>query len=145
MRALSSRLKTERSVSLKAEAKLLVNRIKTPDGTILTSRHRHDYVEHLDKNGKYYAVDGGTEYPRRVGNHDFEDVSLYSDDLHEKLREAFAWGTYGKNGDDPFYHVPLRDMTSGHIEAILERHGDGTQKIKPEIEQLFLNELLHRK
>ena len=39
--------------------KLLANRWQTPDGTILWSKHRHDYVEHWDKNGEYYAIDGG--------------------------------------------------------------------------------------
>lgn len=28
---------------------LLVNRIKTPDGTIIQSKHRHDYVTYIDK------------------------------------------------------------------------------------------------
>ncbi len=28
------------------ESKLLLNRIKTPDGTILTSYNRNDYVKH---------------------------------------------------------------------------------------------------
>ena len=46
---------------LKAEAMsvILSNRLKTPDGTILESLHRHDYVTHTDANGKEYMLDGG--------------------------------------------------------------------------------------
>lgn len=36
------------------EPKLLANRIITPDGTMLQSKHRHDYVTHIDANGKEY-------------------------------------------------------------------------------------------
>ena len=30
--------------------KLIKNSIRTPDGTVLTSRHRHDFKSHKDKN-----------------------------------------------------------------------------------------------
>ena len=30
------------------ESRILLNRIKTPDGTILTSYNRHNYVEYKD-------------------------------------------------------------------------------------------------
>jgi len=36
------------------EKKIILNRIKTPDGTILTSYHRHDYIEYIDDNGLEY-------------------------------------------------------------------------------------------
>lgn len=38
------------------ERKLLVNRIQTPDGTILTSKSVHDYVTHTDANGEEYIL-----------------------------------------------------------------------------------------
>ena len=35
---------------------ILRNALKTPDGTVITSRHRHDYVTHTDTNGKEYIL-----------------------------------------------------------------------------------------
>ena len=68
--------------------KLVLNRIRTPDQTVLTSRHRHDYQYHKDKNGEIYMNDGGVEYIRRSINIEpYEDLSLYSDDPFEILRE----------------------------------------------------------
>lgn len=48
--------------------KLLANRWKTPDGTILWSKHTHDFILYTDKNGKQYGVDGGNSYCRMIGN-----------------------------------------------------------------------------
>ena len=60
------------------EAKLLAQRIQTPDGTILHSKHRHDYVTHTDANGETYMVDGGFEYRRGIVNKQpAKDVCVY--------------------------------------------------------------------
>ena len=48
--------------------KLIQNKWQTPDGTILISKHRHDYVEYTDKNGDYYMIDGGNDYVRKSVN-----------------------------------------------------------------------------
>jgi hypothetical protein len=44
---------------MRDETRIVANRIRTPDGTILESKHRHDYVTYTDANGKQYMVDGG--------------------------------------------------------------------------------------
>ena len=44
--------------------KLVYNALQTPDGTIITSRNRHDYEEYIDANGKSYMIDGGLDYVR---------------------------------------------------------------------------------
>ena len=104
------------------EPKIVANRIRTPDGTILESMHRHDYVTYVDKNGKQYMVDGGLDYLRRNVHDDapYEELSVYADDLHIEIRNVFKWGTRGKDGKQPLTYVPLKDLTTPHIEAILE-------------------------
>ena len=45
--------------TIKENPKILSNKMRTPDGTILESKHRHDYVTHTDANGKEYMLDSG--------------------------------------------------------------------------------------
>ncbi len=100
--------------------KLIRNAIKTPDGTILNSRYRHDYVNRIDKNGKHYFVDGGLSYQRRSSHNDTEDLCVYDDSPFEDIREAFEWGSYGKDGKDKLRFIKLKDMTDDHINAIID-------------------------
>jgi hypothetical protein len=107
-------------VTMKPEPTIIANRIRTPDGTILQSYNRHDYKVHLDKNGEQYMVDGGCDYLRRSSNViPAEDMTVWSDDPHEMIREAMHWGTRGVDGKQPLRYVSLKDMTTDHIEACL--------------------------
>jgi len=101
---------------------LVSNKIMTPDGTILQSFHRHDYVTHLDKNGKVYMVDGGLEYLRRSVYEDapYIELSCYTDDSFDTVRNVFHWGTRGKDGKQPLTWKALADLDTDHIKAILE-------------------------
>jgi hypothetical protein len=123
------------------EAKLLAQRIQTPDGTILHSKHRHDYVTHTDANGETYMVDGGFEYRRgSVNKVPAKDLCVYTDDDHQKIREAFCWGTRGKDGRQPVEYKPLQTLSTEHVEAIIE-----TQHHIPEhIRKVFLDEIEYR-
>lgn len=121
---------------------LLVNAIVTPDGTRLESRHRHDYRSHTDKNGETYSVDGGLEYVRRsVNTVPAEDACIYSDDGHSKIREAFRWGTYGKDGVGPFERKKLVELSDSHIEAILATQ----HQLSSAVRKLFHDEITYRK
>ena len=122
--------------------KLLCNRIRTPDGTILESMHRHDYVTYTDANGKEYMVDGGLDYLRRNIHEDapYEELSLYSDAYHQLIRQAFKWGTRGIDGKQPLTWLVLKDMATDHIEAILETQTG----LRDHIRQVFINELNFR-
>lgn len=104
------------------EYTILFNAIKTPDGTILSSRHRHDYVVHEDKvTGKEYGVDGGAEYFRRIGDtSDCEDLSITDKTPTSEIRNKFHWGSYGVNGDEPLQMRRLSELSNSHIQAILE-------------------------
>ena len=121
---------------------LVVNKIRTPDGTILWSRHRHDYVTHLDENGEEYMLDGGTDYVRTSVNEvSAESLAVYTDDDHSVIRERFMWGTRGLTGDSPLIWKPLKDLEIDHINAILK-----TQTHIPDwVRTIFENELEYRK
>ena len=124
------------------ERKLLANVMRTPDGTILQSCHIHDYVEHLDANGKTYMVDGGVQYIRRTwyeeGNG--EDLSVYTDDPHHKIRDWFRWGTYGKEGKGPLKWKKLKHLGTDHIQKILEEG-----YARAHLTKVFQDELSFRK
>lgn len=105
---------------------ILRNSLLTPDGTEIISRHRHDYVEYTDANGKTYMVDGGTDYLKRSANGDEIDTSIVVADTDYKeniVRENLMWGTYGKDGNGPVQWVALKDVDTQNIEAML-RHND---------------------
>lgn len=124
------------------EPKIVVNSIRTPDGTVLRSYHRHDYVTHKDAvSGEVYMTDGGLDYMRRsVNTVPYEDMSLYSDAPHEQLRIVVTWGTRGKHGNEPLRHLPIAQMENDHIFAVLD-----TQKtIYPQVREIMINELKQR-
>lgn len=122
---------------------ILRNALRTPDGTVLESKHTHDFVMHRDRvTDDDIGIDGGHAYLRRIGSLVFcVDLSVTTKDDFELVRDAFTWGTYGKDGKQPRTEVKLKDMTSEHIQAVLDtqRHICGTV-----VEHLFKQELLYR-
>ncbi len=119
---------------------LLRNSITTPDGTVLVSRHRHDYVEHLDANGEKYIIDGGNDYVRgSVNKIQATDRCLYTDTPHEILREELVWGTYGEDASEELHYIKIKDMETAHIKAIIrERQGSDDYRT------MFISELKER-
>jgi hypothetical protein len=124
------------------ERKLLANVLRTPDGTVLQSCHVHDYVEHVDANGRLYMIDGGVQYIRRTWYEDDngEDLSVYTDDPHSKIREWFRWGTYGKEGKGPLTWKKLKFLSTNHIQRILDEG-----YARAHLTKLFQDELAFRK
>lgn len=101
--------------------KLIYNAIQIPDGRVLVSRHRHDYQTLTDTtNGKTYMVDGGLDYCRRSNHGDEVDLCLYNDEPHSVQRDILRWGTYGKDGKSPLKLVPISEMETEHIMAVLK-------------------------
>ena len=121
---------------------LLINRIMTPDGTILQSSHQHDYKIYTDKiSNEVYVNDGGTSYIRRsVNKVPYADISLYTDSPFKELREAISWGTYGKNGDQGLQRKAIKELSSQHIQAILTNCG----YISKGLREVFERELVYR-
>ena len=122
------------------ENKILLNRIKTPDGTILTSYNRHDYVTYKDTITKeVLMVDGGTDYLRRhVGT--YEELSVYDDGSHVTRRSAVHWGTRGIDGRQPLVYKPIKDLDFDHIEAILKTQ----YQLSDFYKEIFKEELKYR-
>lgn len=121
---------------------IIANQVRTPDGTLLRSNSRNDFQEHVDANGEYYFVDGGRDYLRRsINTIPADDCTVTLESPWQDIRENFRWGSYGKGGNQPLKWLVLKDMTSDHIEAILE-----TQKHIPEWmrEMIFKRELQYR-
>ena len=118
----------------------MLNRIKTPDGTILTSYNRHDYLTHKDAITKeVLMVDGGNDYARRhVGT--YEELSVYDDGSHLTRRSALHWGTRGKDNKQPLTYKPIKDLDSDHIEAILRTQTQLSEFYK----EVFKEELKYR-
>ena len=119
---------------------MIRNAMRTPDGTILRSRHRHDYVTHTDANGNEYMLDGGIDYVRCSANGDEEMLVVTLAEPHEEVREACEWGTYGINGDQPLSYIKLCDMNTNHINAVLEH----VPSINTAIKTAMQNELEYR-
>lgn len=100
---------------------LIYNAIRTPDGTILESRHKHDFVTHIDANGEYYQNDGGHDYfHRSVNKVPAEDLSLYDDSPHEVIREYLSRGSRGKSGREPLIYIKLKDVDDEYLQAIID-------------------------
>ena len=99
---------------------IIYNAIRTPDGTVLQSRSRHDFKTYTDANGKEYMIDGGLSYVRCSANGDEEHLTVTLEDAHAKVREVCDWGTYGINGDQPLTYKLLCNMSTNHINAVLK-------------------------
>ena len=129
------------------EKQLLVSRIQTPDGTILTSRHVHDFVTHKDKNGLEYMLDGGTDYQRYYINEEAPhiNISIYTDSPFELIREHYCRGTYGKEGNEAFRWIPLSKMTNEHLENCIIHNYENTGKIFSLPNSYYMQELIYRR
>lgn len=131
------------------EREIILNQIKTPDGTIIRSMHRHDFVTHVDKNGLTYMVDGGNEYLRRsfhetkltpfkktlikikslfgikwVDPVQHTEMSVFSDAPFEVIRESFHRGGRGKDGTEPLTWVPMNKMSDAWLLACIKYNSD---------------------
>jgi hypothetical protein len=116
--------------------KCLVSRWMTPDGTILQSKNRHDFVCYKDNEGKHYFVDGGLDYQRTSG--DLTSLCLCEGADHKEVRKYFMWGSHGGMGTT-IWRSPS-ELTTEHIRAILE-----TQTQVPlYIKKVFQDELIYR-
>ncbi len=127
------------------EKRIICNQIQCPDGTILISHHRHDFVIHKDIiTGKKYAVDGGTDYIRRVcEDDDYIEQSIYSDAPFTVIRENYYRGTFNKNGDRIW--ISISQMSDKHLENCINYNIKNGLDKNIFANQMYRKELEYRK
>ena len=114
------------------EKQLIANRIQTPDGTILWSRHRHDFVSYKDSiSEETYFIDGGNDYMRiSVNNEPAKNLSVYDDEPWETQRMYRLWGSRGM-------WIPVSCLSNEHLENIIN---DGYNNKGIRMEYKYRNE-----
>jgi hypothetical protein len=116
---------------------IIVNGIRTPDGTEIFSKNRHDFVVYKDNNGKEYGVDGGRDYLKRMGNiKDCVELSLDFDSDFKLIRQRFVWGKLLKNNKTKW--IKLKDLDDDHLDVLFDYSKLDWQKI------LWIKEKLYR-
>jgi len=102
---------------------LIYSALITPDGTKLCSRHRHNFVSHVDTvTGSYYFVDGGNPFNRCSINDDATEVLVNDDSPIDHARNILDWGTRGPNGDQPLEYVLLKDLSTNHLKELITNY-----------------------
>lgn len=85
-------------------------------------------------------VDGGLHYLKRSNNKvPYEELSVYAHEPFEKVRQHVVWGSCGKKGDGPLKINILCNMSTPHIEAIIN-DGLGAEWIR----DLMKKEIIYR-
>ena len=131
------------------EKKVIASRIQTPDGTILWSRHTHDYITYQDtKNGEVYMLDGGTDYMKTsVNETPAKNVSIYNTAKWKTRREFIIRYTAlldenkqptGKSG-----FVRLSNMSDAHLVDLKKYLAE--RQIGLEMRLNILKEMVYRK
>ena len=104
---------------MKKEKQLVANIWETPDGTILWSRFRHDYVHYVDANGEEYSVDGGNDYCISLVNQEkMKSLCVYNTDPWNLQRQYILRGTFNRQGDRIW--VPMSRLSNKHLENIVK-------------------------
>lgn len=115
------------------------NAFKVGD-TIIVSRSVHDYVEH---NG--FAIDGGNEYQRLIGDtsrKDLVNLSIYEKDKVEDYVDKVVWGTRGKDGTEKFRWVLLKDCSEEHLLGILKTQPKAAEHVKRAISLILYRRVM---
>ncbi len=96
---------------------IIYRHLFTPDGTILCSRHVHDYCTHGDKNGKKYIIDGGCmgEYFRSSCNGDEVFLEITTEHPFEVIRQyMYRWNNHTKK------YTNLCDISDNWLQNIID-------------------------
>jgi len=129
--------------------KLVANKWRTPDGTLLWSKYTHDFVAHNDKNGDYYFVDGGNDYIRMSSNKEpMVSECVYSDDSFELVRKCVFRGTFAMDRKKGFKRrawMPISNMSDAHLcNCIIDSIGQRIVDRYKLNTHMYIKELVYR-
>lgn len=121
---------------------ILLNSIQCLDcKDILISYHVHDFKFCSCKS---IAIDGGSQYGKRIGALDrYKELSKYDDGKHSTRRKYLYWGNnFDKNMKrlKETKWIPIKDLSTEHIENILLN----VENINPLYKKTFQREILYR-
>lgn len=101
---------------------VIQNAVFVPGTGYLRSVHHHDYIT-FEAQGDSFMIDGGNEYLRRnfISDIDlgFVDYALTTDSTLDEIYNKLLWGTYGKSGKGPLKWLPICELETNHLYAIL--------------------------
>lgn len=108
---------------------IIYNAIECPDGTVIESQYRWDFVKHTQEDGREYAVDGGCDYLKRLfTDYDWKELSVTTESPHEEIRKVFKW-TSQLDKDGNILECPitkrLKDLEDDHVLALVKWTADG--------------------
>ena len=121
--------------------KLIAQRIRTPDSTILQTFRLHDYKSHVDViTGENYVIDGGLDTLYTHTNIvPPEDLNVYDTDHFALQRDAFCWGIRGTEFNAPLIWRSLRNLDTEYVQLVLSQ-----SNLEDWVRSLFTQELAFR-
>ena len=131
---------------MKTEAlphEIVLNRIKTPDGTILESIYTHHYNDHCDlKSGEYYFIDGGNDYTRTSVNEcPAEHIPVYADDDFLVVRESASRGVLVNH---EIVYKKIRFLANDHLYNILKYNLENGYGLDNTHSKIIMKEIIYR-
>jgi len=109
-------IQKEKGSHKKGKTFLVLNRVVTPDGTVLTSYNRFDRRGYIDAQGRRTATNGGLHELIREG--DYREASVWSNAPFEVIRESYHKGIRLEAENDLVW-TALKDITDFQLSVIL--------------------------
>lgn len=114
---------------------IVVNKMICPDGHVLHSRFTHEYLEHTDKDGNFFMLDGGVSRYIRYSNESKLGVLLTIEDTDNisLIREHLLWGrNYNTKKEllPKTEWVLLKEIDDSHLDALIQYCEDRLKKYK---------------
>lgn len=114
-------------------------------GTLLHSKHRHDFVGCECPQESRLYIDGGNDYVKVVGAlHNRISKCVTSASQHSKIREVLYRGGYGKDGKQPYAETLMKDMSDDYLDNLI-KYFEEVDEYKNKYYSMYLTEKMYRK